>query len=129
MERIDESKLGVQLTTMAIRERLMEYFKGTCVEQFTENSNIRIRSRIRDGSASYQYLRREQENRQPSVLLLGELPILTLQKAPEQAVFNTRLLTRSPQLREINKELKDFMQKYLSGVEVKHSRKGVIYAT
>lgn len=124
----DNTEIAIQTTVMALREQLMEYFKGTCIERFTENTNIRFINASTRGRANFSYLRREAENQRPMIVMLGGLPIMTVQRAPEVAVFHATLLTRSPQLRQVYQELKVFMDKYLGGVETKHSRKGVIYA-
>lgn len=123
----NSSKISIEVTTMAIRETLMEYFKGTCVERLTENSSVRLRN-IPASERQYQYQRREYENKKPMTVMLGGLPIATVQKAPEQIKFHDKVLTRSPQLREVYRRLQHFMDKYLQGVEVKHNRKGVFYA-
>jgi hypothetical protein len=120
------AELGVEATTMAIRELLMFYFKGTCVENLTDKGNlymIAIPAR-----ADYNYQRREYKNQNPQMLVINEIPLLSVQKAPEKIVFNQRVFNRSPQLSEVYKGLKDFTDKYLAGVEVSHSRKGVFYA-
>jgi hypothetical protein len=123
MAKSDE--IGVEATTMAIRELLMEYFKGTCVDRMTANNNIRLVSV--STTRAYQYQRRQAEYQQPKAVTIGGIPIMNVQKSPEKVVFNTRLLNRSPQLSEVYKNLKVFMDNYLGGVEVKHNRKGVIY--
>lgn len=120
-------KIAIETTTMAIREILMEYFKGTCVERLTEGVDIQLFSL--PSERQYQYMRRESDNQRRMMVRLNGLPIMTIQCAPERVLFHAKVLNRSPQLREVYKGLKDFMEKYLSGIEVKHSRKGVFYVT
>jgi hypothetical protein len=125
---VETKELGLKATTMAIREVLMEYFKGTCIERLTDNHSVRLINGI-SSRGEYQYIRREQENQRPMIVMLNNIPIATVQHAPEKIIFHQRVLTRSPEFREIYKELKLFMDKYLVGVEAKHSRKGVFYAS
>lgn len=128
MADVTEVEVGIQATIMAVRESLMEYFKGTCVERFTENTNIRLVNANRGQRAEFQYLRQAAENQSPMIVLLGGLPIMTVQRSPERVVFHGKVLTRSPQLTQVYDGLKEFMEKYLNGVEVSHSKKGVFYA-
>lgn len=125
MEKVD---LGIQTTVMAIRERLMEYFKGTCVERFTEDANIRLVEANGGQRAEFQYLREREANQRPTIILLSNVPIITVQRYPERVVFNTKILNRSPQFKSVHAGVEDFMQKYLSGVEVGIDEREVFYA-
>lgn len=120
--------LGIQTTVMAIRERLMEYFKGTCVERFTSDSNVQLVNANRGQRAEFQYLRQEVDKQRPTIVTLGGLPIMTVQLYPERVVFHDKLLDRSPELKKVRGGVEDFLKKYLNGVEVSHSKKGVFYA-
>ena len=50
-----------ELAVMRIREMLMEYFKGTCVESFVNAPNISLTGITRPRGA-YQYQRVQQQN-------------------------------------------------------------------
>jgi hypothetical protein len=58
------------------------------------------------------------------MLKIGAVPILLLQKAPERVTF-FEPLDRSPQLKEVKKQLEEFLVKYLSNV-TKEYRNGPI---
>lgn len=104
-------------TVIAIREQLMEYFKGTCIERFTTNGSVRLRG---DGSPQrYAYQRREFELALPSILWISDVPILSLNRNPESILFHSTL-DRSPQFRAIKGEVNKFMHNYLAGVQVSY---------
>lgn len=123
-----EAKVEIQATVMAIRETLMEYYKGTCVERLTVNSTVGLAFMSNGNRRDFQYLRRQAENQKLAVVTLGGLPIMTVQRFPDRAVFNEKILTRSPQLTDVYDGVRGFMEKYLRGVEVDHNKKGVLYA-
>lgn len=123
MGKTDDSILA---TTMAIREQLMEYFKGTCVERFTDGSNVFLREL--GGSSRYQYQRENTMRTRPCELMLGDLPLLKVQKMPDKVIFYEKILTRSPQLQAVYQELQTFLDKYLGAIEVEKDQRGVIYA-
>lgn len=123
-----EVRDGIQTTVMAVRETLMEYFKGTCVEKFTQDSNVTTTSVSPQQQGQFQYLRERESRQNPMMLWVGKVPILSLQKFPERVEFYARPLTRSPQLSQLYDELQVFMGKYLVSVEVSHNKKGIFYA-
>lgn len=120
-------RLGVEATTMAIREELMRYFKGSCVERVVENNALRLINLADFRERSYQYQRRQLETQQPMLMQLGNVPLMTLQHAPEKVTFHCLTFERSPQLREIKKEVEKFLDKYLMGIEKEESHASVIY--
>ena len=121
-----DKNLLIETTIMAIRERLMEYYKGTCVERFTEDSNIYINELPYRGNHNYQ--RDEFMRTMPSELFIGNLPILAIKKNPDEITFYDNILGRSPQLRQVKQELERFVEKYLGAIETKHDERGVVYA-
>lgn len=121
-------EIGVKATTMAIREQLMNYFKGTCVETLTEGSPVYVTSARANSRENFRYLRLQDEQQNPCYVMLGDLPIMTIQKVPDRVVMSKALLTRSPQLREVYAEITDFLEKYLIGIEVEHDERGIVYA-
>lgn len=119
IDRIDPVELGIQTTVMAIREEIMGYFKGTCIQKFTAEQNVRVRTiNIR---ADYQYERRQWENERPSIVWLGSVPILTVKHSPDRVIFHDTVLSRSPQLRQVKVGVEQFMEKFLRGVEKEYN--------
>lgn len=115
--RSNDNRL-VETTIMAIREQLMEYFKGTCIERFTTESNITLRGSNYIGRHNYE--REDYERRRPCEVLIADVPIMTLKKSADEIVFYDKILGRSPQFRKVKKELELFLKRYLQAIEVKH---------
>ena len=119
---------AIQALVMSCRERLMTYFKGDCVTQFTDSSiwldNVRFRSNEVNtgGSAqSYQYLRREHEISDPKKLLFGDIPFAVMHKEPDVISFHKYVMNRSPEFSVIYDQLREFFGKYLPGVELEEN--------
>lgn len=115
---------STRLTIMAIREILMQYFKGTCVEIMTSSANVQL---IRDWSnqgTSHQYERLANEANNKCVLRCGGVKLFTLSSTPKKIVFYS-CLDRSPQLREVKKEIAEFMHDFLGAVDVSYIHKDV----
>lgn len=117
--------IEVQTTVMAIREELMNYFKGTCVERVTTDRNIRTVGL--GATRGYYYLRRQTENESPRLLLIGDVPIATLRLSPDRVTFHRGSLSRSKQLREVYALLEEFMHDYLAGVGKEYNDANVFY--
>lgn len=100
----NEQELAIQTQVMAIREQLMEYFKGTCVQRLADGAKIEIAT-VYPAHTRFTYERRELENRQPARVYLDQVPILGLIKAPDSVTFYEGTLGRSPQLREIKLQI------------------------
>jgi hypothetical protein len=116
----------IKATAMALRETIMEYFKGSCVERLVTSNNIRVTS-IENGRAEFQYQRRHIEEQNRKLVSLSGVPLFSMHKMPDTLTFYEDTFKRSPQLRAVNAELSVFMDKYLIGVEIK-TEKGRIYA-
>lgn len=121
MGTIDNS---TRLTIMAIRESLMRYFKGTCVEDMTQSANVRLRKDWTTQGTSHQYERLALEANNKCVLYCGDLKLFTVSSAPKKIVFYS-CLDRSPQLREVKKEIAEFMHDFLGAVDVSYIHKDV----
>jgi hypothetical protein len=109
-------QLDLEINVMAIREMLMEYFKGTCVRRVTDNHNVTLQSIQK--SSNYYFERRENEIKNPVLLYVSNVPILTLSKEPETLTLHLGTLERSKELREVRIELEKFMHDYLRGVRI-----------
>lgn len=113
-----------KLTIMNIRERLMEYYKGTCVENMTVSGNVVVLKDYRLMGTQHLYERQLLELENKHVMLIGRTKIFTLTNHPKKLVFYS-CLDRSPQLREVKKEVEQFMHDYLGGVEVSYIKRTV----
>ena len=116
----------IDATVMLIRELLMEYFKGTCIERMTTVNNVYVES-VRQGG-QYNYQRREARNRDVRQLYISGIPILEMQHNDDTITLFTKVLRRSPEFKAVEQGILKFLNTYLLGVKVKNSRKGVFYA-
>lgn len=107
-----------ELAIMAIREELMEYFKGDCVERFVERGVVRIRPKnYMDETRPYWYVRREREVASEGFLELNGVRLAELSKSPLQLLFVAETMNRSQELRRLRKEIEKFLYNYLPAVE------------
>lgn len=107
---------NLEMTIMALREALMRYFKGNCLENFTRGG-VRLRE-IAVQPAAHRYQRDQQAARKFTYLCLGDVRLALLSEQPSNITLSKSILYRSPQLIEVRKELLKFMQKYLRGVKI-----------
>lgn len=121
-----EVDAAVQATSMAIREKLMYYYKTNIGENLT-NSNVTI---VPDAfghdrsSRTRHYERRNYELKNPVTLYVGNSALFKLEKHPNILGFYTIPLKRSKVMRDIRSNIEDFVSKYLRSVEVKEMRGG-----
>lgn len=120
-QEIDTKEFAMEKLVMGLREQLMEYYKGTCVRRFVYLSDIQLRDLAEYAHTRYNYQRQTLENERPMMLLVKDVPLLTMKKAPARLVFHTATLSRSPQFKEIHKQLNQFMSKYLPAVRKEDS--------
>lgn len=106
---------SIDSTVMAIREHLMDYFKGTHVESVTE-SNIRLAPKTIRTRRHYEIRNAQLKNTQ--YLSMAGLILLEVEKNPQKITFNGRTLKRSKAMEALAKEIEAFIGKYLRGVEV-----------
>lgn len=121
-----ESQLDIEHMTMAVREEIMQYFKGTCVSKVTENQNIEMLPISLPSQPAYHYQRQAAARKSGMLLFIGKAPILQLEKSPPIITFQTGVLGRSKQLRELHKQLEIFMKKYLPAVQRSHNYASII---
>lgn len=113
----DELANSIETTVVAIREDLMSYFKGTCVDYMTDHTGLSLNNGYAS-SYSFRYQRRQRENQEFKIMVLGDrVPIFGLQKAPEKIIFYTGVLNRSKELRKVHELVDEFIRQYLRGVE------------
>lgn len=125
MARKPENGVDLDASVMAIRELLMEYYKGACIQRLMENNNIHLRNV--SFQARFNYERREHRNKKPQQIVIGNVPIAQLEHEPDSIVFYSKVLNRSPQMRYVYKELKKFMSTYLPAVKTSYSRKDTFF--
>lgn len=118
MECIDTD---IKVTVMHIRELLMSYYKGTCVENMTTSGVIAM-FRDRDHSGGHLYERLNADAQDKKIMAIGDAKIFTLTKVPNKLVFYS-CLDRSPQFRTIKDEITKFMSDYLGGVELSYIKR------
>lgn len=110
---INIQEVTLQATIMAIREELMRYFKGTCIERLTTGSNIVRQSAMPRGR--YQYQRQQAEMEYLTNILIGSVHILTLKYLPDTVIIRS-CMSRSPELRKVKNGIEQFLDEYLAGV-------------
>jgi len=111
-------------TIMAIREVLMEYYKSSCVERLTTNSDLYLSElpRERRRGRTYQFEQWEAQQHNKRLLSLSGVPLFTVQHSPEEMTMHMMSLNRSKQLQAVRAGVEDFMVKYLSGVTVRRDK-------
>jgi hypothetical protein len=118
---------GVTVTVMALRELLMQYFKGSCVQEMTTNSNARLYELGQNQRGLSRAERWRLSLKRPSILLLDNVPILSVGQEPDTVTMHVTVLNRSPQLKQVRKSLEKFLATYLPGVNVEESKGSVFY--
>lgn len=118
--------VSVEATIMSIREQLMIYFKGSCVQHMTSNTNIHVYLVEISMRGRPNYNRVQILNNCLSRLFIGTVPLMTLGKMPETVTLHTDILRRSPQFRAIQTEVEKFLGTYLPGVIVEHQKGAVV---
>lgn len=125
--RLDPDQISLEATVMALREELMSYFKGSCVSRVTAKRNVQRVSLGDFRPRVYRYQRELLAKQEPCILLLGGAPLCSLQHAPEVITFHARVFNRSPQLRQVRRELEKFLNSYLGGVKKEENHANVIF--
>lgn len=107
----------INITLIAIRELLMEYFKGDCIERVTDGGNVMIHFEQGHGRAGRWYA----SFKRPGYLMLSDVVLARLGQEPDTIEFQ-RVMARSPQLKAIHKGVNKFLKNYLPGVEVGYKK-------
>lgn len=111
-----ESDVKLETTVMALRETLMQYFKGSCVARLTDGAGIECRT-VYQPRMKYQYQRLQAEAERAKVIYLGGVSLMTVRLAPDRLVYHTITMGRSPQLKQIHKMIDKFLDHYLPNVQ------------
>lgn len=117
----DNIELGIKATTYAIREMLMEYFKGTCTIRTTEG-NVQLYPHR--PSAGRHYVQHIFNLETPANVLIGDQFIATVKHSPDTITLHLGTLKRSKVMREIHTRVNLFLEKYLRGVTVRTDEAG-----
>lgn len=110
--------IGIETTMMAIREYVMGYYKGTCIEKVTGDNNISLRSPYMLEREPHAYQRQITKQKDIQYLQIADVLIATLQRMPLILTLHNTALHRSPELREIRLATLKFMHRYLRGVRI-----------
>lgn len=110
-------EIEVQTTVMAVREELMSYFKGGCVQKLIKGANVHtMPTRTNVG---YDFQRRGVENARPSVIVANDIVIITMRYRPEKITFHQAGIDKNKLSREVGKRVEEFVKEYLGAIEVK----------
>lgn len=122
-EGVPNSMSDLETTTMAIREHLMTYFKGTCVDRMIRQSNISTRSvsDYRLARPQFIFQRRENEIRGESFLFIDDTILMRLSHEPEMILMYDKVFARSTEFAKVKLNIENFMAKFLPPVKVAHS--------
>lgn len=128
-DRLSDEQIALEATVMALREEIMSFFKGSCITRVAQTEAIRtVELSEYQSRPRYAYQRQRLATQKPTMLFLGDAPILTVSKQPDTIVFHTTVLGRSPQFRAVHAELEEFVERYLRGIK-KEVNSGPVFYT
>lgn len=124
---IDTVQFGIEHKAMMIREYMMSYFKGDCVQNLVPHDGSIVFSDLEpEFNMRYWYNRRTYTNEAPMKIMLRNqgdyVRLYTLRHAPDR-IIEASHLDRSPQLRTIKKAIAEFVNEYIMNVKLKPSEK------
>lgn len=125
---VDKTQFAIESTAMAIRENLMDYFKGTCVQRFT-TCNVELVGvglHIDHEGRAFNYEREQHSLRRPMHVLIGGEPVMQVSLYPSKVTFYTARTKPSSQLSKVVEKVSQFLDDYLPTVE-KGEQDGPIY--
>lgn len=120
-KEVDE---GIEATIFAIREKLMEYFKGDCVQPVT-TGNIQLRQV--NPPVNHNYERREREMTALAHIDMGGQNLLLLRSHPNEVNFFDITLDRSKVMKRVRSGIELCLERYLPNVEIGHLPIGESY--
>lgn len=101
-------------TAFAVRERLMEYFKGSSFANLVDVTNVRTDRMRPNGHRAYDNW--EYGVKEPCTVSIGPECILNISKEPATVTFLKRL-NESPEFATVKFHIEEFLQEYLPGVK------------
>ena len=116
MDTTDVRKLEIETTVMAIREVLMTYFKGSCVESVTNRGDICLNEMV--VPRNYNYQRDLAQLMDYRRLYIKGVAIMEVHKNENTVIYYDSILKRSPELRKVRKLLTKFIRTYLVSVKL-----------
>lgn len=119
----DSVEDGVRGFSMALREAIMDYYKGTCVQGFSSLSQYSVGyTRIplpNDGTRrNFNYEREEHQRRNPLMYHLDGTIMFELWRDPHTATFHPSIMRRSEELSVAYDQLREFFDKFLPSVTI-----------
>lgn len=119
---VEEVDKGIEYSIYSIRECLMEYYKGDCVDRVIHN-NVSMRSEFRILGRNSE--RSAYESEYPCTLdIESGRTILKLQHDPNTVTFLDKTLNRSKIMRGVRAGIEDCLEKYLPHVQIVHEDSG-----
>ena len=112
----EEVNTGIEATVMALRETLMDYFKGGFGQRVTDNQVWRRQSDRREANHNFERRRREMENL--CDIGISNVCLFSVQKCPNILTMHMNRLDRSEQLKAVREGVDNFLAKHLRGVDV-----------
>ena len=119
-----EVNIPLEITFLAVREELMQYFKDYCFDKLIARTNVSVRRT--EGMYGHAYERRESENTRPSVLYIGDVPIASLKREPDSIIINRCIMNRSKELKAIMHKIDEFLNEFLRGVRKEYNDDAII---
>lgn len=120
---LDEIQDGVRGFSMVLREAIMDYYKGTCIQSFGSLSRYDIRRNgvplQNDGTRrNFNYEREEHNRRNPVAYYLGDSKMFELWRDDHEVVFHPSVMRRSEYISVAYDQLKEFFTKFLPSVTI-----------
>lgn len=119
---LEEIQDGVRGFSMVLRESIMDYYKGTCIQSFGSMSRYSVgRNGIplpNDGSRrNFNYEREEHNRRNPVAYYLGDSKMFELWRDDHEVVFHPSVMRRSEYISVAYDQLQEFFNKFLPAVK------------
>ena len=119
----DSIEDGVRGFSMAIREAVMDYYKGTCIQSFSSLSQYHVRQgRIplqNDGSRrNFNYEREEHSRRFPIEYYLDGARMFEVWRNDQEVIFSPSVMRRSEELSVAYDQILEFFNKFLPSVTI-----------
>lgn len=111
---------GIQATVMGIRECLMDYFAGGCVDRMTSGN---IMTRPIEMPANRRYLRNRMTLDRYTVVFIQDVPVLVMLSNPDRVILQAKVFDRSREFQRVGRGVERAIRKYLKDVTVEVNEK------
>lgn len=115
--KIDPKK-DILMTTLAFRERLMTYFKDTCVQDNVHCKLIKFHNTPTE-TGDHRYQRDQANLNRRQLVKFNNLPVMKLCREPDECILLWNTLGRSKELTALGEGLLEFFESFLPYVSVK----------